>query len=105
MPAAMVTSANIVFTATAAATVAGLATSPTATLATANYANSNAPVGTPITNYEYANVASAFASAGSSATASQAVLQITMTFNPSSDDLQSPTLYDWDQQYDCAPNQ
>ncbi|HSY24780.1 MAG TPA: dickkopf-related protein [Polyangiaceae bacterium] len=98
------TSARIVFTATAASTAAQLGTGPTVTLATANYANSNPPVGNPITNYEYANVENAYKAAGST-TAGQSVLQVTMTFVQSSDYLQTPTLYDWDQAFDCVPSE
>lgn len=101
-PNGSATSAKIVFTATAATTAALLGTGPTVTLATANYANSNPPVGNPISNYEYANVENAFKAANNT-TAGRSVLQVTMTFVQSSDYLQTPTLYDWDQAFDCVP--
>ena len=103
-PASPATSTNIVFTATAANSVASLGSGPTVTLGTANYANSNPPMGTPISNFLFANVQNSFVAAGTS-TKKLSVLQVTMAFSPSSDNLQTPTLYDWNQAYDCVPSE
>ena len=103
-PASGVTSANIVFSAQAAGTVADLATATSVPLATANNANSNAPLGMPISNYNYVNVTNAFTSAAVNL-ANQSVLQVSMTFNTSSDNLQAPSLYDWNVAYDCVPSE
>jgi hypothetical protein len=103
-PNGSATSAQIVFSATAAQTAAQLGSGPTITLGTANHANSNVPVGNPIANYLYVNVQNAFTAANST-TVGDSYLQVTMTFSPSSDYLQTSTLYDWNQAYDCTASE
>ena len=104
-PNGSATSASITFSATAAATAGQLGTGPTVSLLPiASYANSNPPVGSPISNYNYANVENAFQAVHSTSKGDN-VLLVTMTFSPSSDYLQTATLYDWDQAFDCVPSE
>ncbi|HEY1958972.1 MAG TPA: hypothetical protein VGH28_25340 [Polyangiaceae bacterium] len=84
---------NIVFTAQTSDTQAGLATAtPVVNLGTAS--------GAPITTYVGTDVGLALAPSPS-----LDWLRVTITLNPSSDDLSAPTLDAWRQQFDCADNQ
>jgi hypothetical protein len=84
---------NIVFNAATADTQAGLATAtPVAYLGTAS--------GAPITTWTGTDVSQALAP-----NPSRQWLRVTIKLNPSSDQLQAPTLTAWRQQYDCAPSQ
>jgi hypothetical protein len=101
------TSASIVVTAQSGDTVATLAPAMPLTIATSTM---DTDVGSLGTTFDFAviDAGSATASTGvfnkaNPRVPSRNLLRLTITLNPSADQLTAPTLLQWKVQYDCAP--
>lgn len=87
-------STSIAFSAQSNATGSFSAADSLVSLGTANSSNINIPPA----NAQSADISSAFTAAS---VPTDAYLRVTMTFNPSIDNMATPTLYDWNLTYSC----